>query len=232
MSCALDGDGVAWCWGPAVTVRNAVGTISRGSDVPVPIASPQPFEALTVGGEHACALDRQGRAWCWGQNRTQAMGVVEPMSAEALPVLGIHAFASISAGSAHTCARTAAGRVWCWGASTQVGILNFRSNRDVPVEVETLPDSRAISAGAFHTCAIDNSGLAWCWGGGMADVLGRLPGSDASAVSNHDTDLPTRVSGGLVFEQIAAGGRVTCGVDVRETTWCWGRNDLGQAGRW
>ncbi|MCB9659777.1 MAG: hypothetical protein H6726_19165 [Sandaracinaceae bacterium] len=65
-SCAVDGDGTIWCWGP-----NADGRIGDGSTDNA--LSPRAVQGITdalevtAGGSHTCALSEQGAVWCWGR---------------------------------------------------------------------------------------------------------------------------------------------------------------------
>src|SRR5688572_11487213 len=76
-------------------------------------------QSVTVGFQHACGLDAQGRAFCWGPNSEGELGDGTD-SARVAPtrVAGNQTFASIAAGHRHTCALTAEGQAYCWGSNT------------------------------------------------------------------------------------------------------------------
>jgi alpha-tubulin suppressor-like RCC1 family protein len=103
--------------------------------------------------------------------------------------------------------------------------------------VPTLDDPRAgsfisVSAGAEHTCALVADGSAYCWGSNEYGQLGAA--SDTTCLRDDrvvDCQLrPVAVSGGLTFQQIAAGGRHTCGVAIDGRIHCWGDNLRGGLG--
>jgi len=80
-----------------------------------------------------------------------------------------------------------------------------------------------VTVGAQHTCALASSGRAYCWG--YAE-FGQL-GTGTTPVS---LPRPTRVAGGLQFEQISAGLMHTCAVTTEHKAYCWGANGTGALG--
>src|SRR3954470_18077865 len=75
------------------------------------------FTFLAVGGQHTCALDASGAAWCWGDNSDGQVGDGQALS-RTTPgrVAGGLRFVQISAGSRTTCAITTQNLAYCWGA--------------------------------------------------------------------------------------------------------------------
>src|SRR5690606_38679705 len=123
-ACALDASGAAWCWG--ANDRGQAGSGSFGSDVLTPrrVSGGHRFRSLSVGWDHACALDAEGRAWCWGSNDDGRLGDGS-VSDHGAPVLvdSEKRFTAISAGGAHSCGVTGDGEGYCWGrnATGQLG---------------------------------------------------------------------------------------------------------------
>jgi alpha-tubulin suppressor-like RCC1 family protein len=69
--------------------------------------------SLALGGYHSCALDGQGRAFCWGpMNR---FGMHETRNLEAVFLGAPERLAEIVAGDTYTCARSETGHVFCGG---------------------------------------------------------------------------------------------------------------------
>ena len=116
-SCAILADGSVTCWGEGNPLQPGWRTEGFVPD-PRPITVPDVTGAqeLTVGGNHACALDGGGQVWCWGENIAGAIGVdenqhqVPPTRLDALGVMS-----DIDAGAQHTCSVDRDGGVWCWG---------------------------------------------------------------------------------------------------------------------
>jgi hypothetical protein len=129
-----------YCWG-----RNDSGQLGDGtntdSDTPVQLAGAAagPFIAVSAGGKHACAVDLQLAAYCWGANSNGQLGDSSTVSSS-LPVAvtGGFEFLTLSAGDSHTCgvvnqpveirADTASanlasgGPIYCWGDNEPSGM--------------------------------------------------------------------------------------------------------------
>lgn len=136
-TCALDGDGQAWCWGSneygqvgAETTGTCVSHAMNVSCATLPVAvnaGALRFVRIAAGAHHTCALTAAGAAWCWGVNNEYELGTgsdLPAFSRTPLAVTGGHAFKEISAGrgdsffTGRTCAITTAGALYCWGEGT------------------------------------------------------------------------------------------------------------------
>ena len=188
--------------------------------------SGQNFIQISAGGRHTCALKKEGRVRCWGQNNRGQLGQ-PPSRLNTTPQLipQLKGVVQISAGDSHTCALKKEGRVECWG-DNNLGQLGRGVALDVahrPSPVLGLGASQQISAGTTHTCALRRDGTVWCWGDNADGQLG-----DGSVLS-HDT--PRRV---IALPEpalrVSAGGRHTCALLRSGSAWCWGNNASGQLG--
>lgn len=210
------------------------GTFSIPRAVPTPMvaAKGMHFTSVTSGFFHTCALDPDGRAWCWGDNEYRQTGqsaagtICDQTSvctmSPALVETSLR-FTAISAGTTHSCAVAVDGSAWCWGGgyNSGRGILGdgALSQSAKPVAVDGGLRFRAISAGGRLTCALSVDDRAYCWGAaGIGD------GSNVDALS------PREVAGGLRFVSISAGGSHACGVTTDKAMYCWGTNSDGQLG--
>jgi hypothetical protein len=115
-ACGLSG-GAAFCWGLVQGVE--------GSG-PTRVAGDLSFQALAVGGDHACGLTTGGSAYCWGNNDQGQLGigVVGSRVSTPAPVARDLTFASISAGYQTTCGITRNGAAYCWGYGTAGSLGN------------------------------------------------------------------------------------------------------------
>lgn len=130
-SCALKGDGSAWCWG-----RNSHGVLGDGSSdyryPPVAVQHSPAFEQVLAGGDVSCALSDTGGVYCWGANDVGQLGDgsrQDRTSPVTVSALGPDVL-QLEAGADHSCALTQAGAVRCWGSNRfgQLGI-GRRDNR-------------------------------------------------------------------------------------------------------
>ncbi len=135
---------------------------------------------------------------------------------------------------AHACRLVGDGTASCWGAN-DLGQLG-----DGTIDPRTSPVSVWNSAGAFtvvstggaHSCGLNTSGAAYCWGdasmGQIGDGLVKSPVSGSMGQGGQLQMVPSRVTGGIAFANVAAGTNHSCGVTTDGAAWCWGeKNSLG-----
>ncbi len=121
-TCARDEAGFVWCWG-----SNNVGELGdpfrAPSATPLRVAGIENVRQLAVapGRNFSCALDGDGRVWCWGDNSLGQLGrgYATPLNMPEAPgvvALGEHRVRAVRAGGSQACAITDGGRsLWCWG---------------------------------------------------------------------------------------------------------------------
>jgi alpha-tubulin suppressor-like RCC1 family protein len=137
-TCAITGAAALQCWGYGL--YGQIGDNSTGDCVAPTAVSLAAHGALAVaaGGEHSCAIDSAGAAWCWGEDQSGQLGDNGSVdSATPVPAMGIASGATaIAAGTAHTCALVG-GSVQCWGWNV-AGALGNGTNADSAVPVRVL----------------------------------------------------------------------------------------------
>ena len=187
-TCGIVEGGAAWCWGQAsegqlgddpLKADNCAapgsGATLRCSTVPRPVAGDVKFTSITTGGGFACALNSEGRAYCWGANYLGQIGdgtsLWRPTPTR---VFGTPRFTAIDAGTSTTCALTTGHDIMCWG-SNGLGQLGDGTTeaRNQPVKVASTAAFTTVSVGDDHTCALTVSGAAYCWGANDAMKLGK-----------------------------------------------------------
>lgn len=230
-SCALDAQGGAWCWGARAGGAAPEGTYDQDARAPLPrrVAEGHHFEAIHAGERFTCALDRDGRAWCWGDNMFGQLGAGTTAfrSPAPLPVAGELRFERLSAGDDHVCGLTPNREAYCWGGNRydQLGADHDAPEARAPVSVAGDHRWIDIAAGAMHSCGITTNRWVYCWGVNAAGQLG-----------TGDTEpraLPTRVTDARAAS-IVAGAQFTCTLDANGAASCWGSNreqELGDGGR-
>jgi alpha-tubulin suppressor-like RCC1 family protein len=90
----------------------------------------------------------------------------------------------------------------------------------IPIDTVTF---RAVDAGGSHSCGIVEGDFSYCWGNNSVGQLGNGGGLSHA--------VPVAVSQGpLAFQQISAGGSLSCAVTADGDAYCWGQNQFGQIG--
>lgn len=244
-NCALSG-GVAYCWGFDWRGQLGVGetTTQRCGEVnpllcstaPLPVVLGNYVVDVTAGGSHSCALDDNGRAYCWGLARMFQLGdgLDHDSTSIPSPVAGGHVFTQITAGASHTCAIDADADAWCWGANLD-GRLGTGSTvaRATPHRVRGDPNDpdpvrqaglkwALLDAGVAHTCGIDTGGVGWCFGRGDRGRIGNGEGLART--------FPVPVATPRPLMDISAGETHSCALTADGEAWCWGGNESGQLG--
>jgi alpha-tubulin suppressor-like RCC1 family protein len=222
--CGISSDRMLYCWGSDSKGQIGNGGAGAGATPRLATVKSERFTVVSAGGEHACALNLIGTAYCWGDDSQGQLGDHREMnSTTPIPVSDtVTSFKAISAGAAHTCAISQSGQGYCWGNGSEGQLGNgSTSDSEIPVAVSGAASLVAIAAGRSHTCAIDTAGNMLCWGLNDRGQLGN--GTQTSS------QVPTLVSGGGGYSRVSAGDNHTCGI-AGGAVKCWGRSDYGQLG--
>jgi alpha-tubulin suppressor-like RCC1 family protein len=224
LSCALSGSDL-YCWGAGARGQPGTGAVSQVATSPYRVAATQAFAAVTVGELHACALDSNSLALCWGANGAGQLGDgTQTDRTTPTATLGGQTYTQIVAGLAHTCALDGTGVAFCWGTAEQIGrATTTAAERATPAAVAGAQRFVQIAAGGWHTCGLESGGQLWCWGDNSAAQFG-----DGGTTSSLE---PVAITGVPLFTQLVAGGGHTCGVTAAGEMHCWGANSYGQSGR-
>lgn len=256
--CALSSGGGVKCWGR--DLNGSLGRAGTGSDVTHPLTIPildfgttRRVVQIAVGNAHACALFEGGKARCWGRNAEGQLGIGSRLdygddgseSLAALADLPLNDIQSLSAGPYTTCAVTGAEggeSVYCWGSNSQgelgIGSTSSRTEPDLDRPTALFAKATSVHVGDHMVCARLDSGAVRCWGGHDHGALGVGPIDfnigdglgDGSGLGEFPNSAAYNVQG-LPDDITALGGShlTYCAVS-QGSLYCWGKNDLGQAG--
>jgi alpha-tubulin suppressor-like RCC1 family protein len=163
-------------------------------------------DKICTGANHTCAIDRNGKVWCWGRDRSY-IRVPNDLPAQKLVTCGI----------AHTCSLDEDGVATCWGAGSDPTMIDT-----VQLGQSVVPDGRYkdIAAGTFsvHTCAINMDDELVCWGAGAADK-----GENTNA--NFGQARPPAGK----FRNVAVGEAHSCAIAIQSgEVVCWGGEGDGR----
>ncbi len=184
-----------------------------------------PFQSVSTGLLHACAITTESRAFCWGWGERGQLGNGATTDRSApVAVSGNLTFAAISAGGGHTCGITTQSEGYCWGFNQngQIGDGTTTSTLEPVVISGGLAfDELSASSGSL-TCGIATTGVTYCWGFNADGQVGDGTTTDRTA--------PVEVLGQHNFLTVSAGPFHACGITDTNEAWCWGRNGSGQLG--
>ncbi len=136
-SCAIDRDDELFCWGlgrdgrlgrsEQEMVESDFGNVQK-TPAQIEIADgferPTGWSAVSTGGASGCAIDDEGRMWCWGENRFGQLATGDMESRDfASPVDHGQAWTTLSVGRHHVHAVDEDDQAWSWGARVD-GQLN------------------------------------------------------------------------------------------------------------
>ena len=224
-SFALQKNGRAWGWGD-----NGYGRL--GNNTILPTATPisivgatKTFCKISGGSRSTSAIDKNGRAWAWGQNALGQLGDNTTISKlTPVSVLGaVKTFCEISSKGYTVLAIDKSGRLWGWGDNFygQLGD-NSVTSRLTPVSVLGATKTFCKISCYLATAAIDKNGRAWAWGYNNQGQVG-----DNSITSRL---TPVSVLGAIkTFCQISSGSCILA-IDKNGRAWGWGYNSFGAIG--
>ena len=134
-TCADLVNGTIQCFGD-----NEFGSLGNGQSgwgvfthVPQTVGNGQRLHGVSAGAHHACALDDNSTAWCWGAGLYGQLGNGSSVQVAATPqpVTQGRQYRAIAAGLNHTCAIGTDNHIYCWGQVNfrQLGTRIFGRNR-------------------------------------------------------------------------------------------------------
>lgn len=223
--CELAADGAVRCVG-AYARRLVDGGMAEKPplfDPRVLVPLRAPATRLVGGSEHLCALDREGRITCWGDNRWGQVGLA-PIGDEVPPrtIQGFDGIVALAAGGTNHCALDREGVLWCWGAAPTIG-----RDRDslceaqvaTPIAVGRFDDAAEIAVGHEEACVRGHDGsvrcVGWFEGRRPRDDLTRPRRRRPVADISHGEDLCV-----LHDDYVTCrAGPQTCMSKCNDTTW-------------
>lgn len=252
-TCVLIEGGRVRCWGRGEFGQlgyanpNTVGDDEYPSDIG-DVTLPGPALALSLGGQHSCAILQDGGLRCWGANNRGQLGygnldfLGDDEGLAGLASVSVPPVIEVQAGDAHTCARVGNGQIRCWGKN-DAGECGY-ANSLAPTPELLLPggaldiggSASSLELGWNHACVRLIDGGLRCWGWGDSGRLGY-----ASVTTIGDDEVPSAVGfvsaipAGLPANteivDAALGGNHSCVLLGSGDVLCWGANSSGQLGQ-
>ena len=219
-SCAVDGNGVPWCWG-ANNYRQVSPSGSGSFTTPQKVALTD-VVSLHLGWESSCATLKNATVWCWGRGSAGVLGnkstatLTKPVQvANLTDVKGADMDQLSGCGSKK-------GQGYCWGQNTSFLFGIGKVLRYAAFEKSGFGAAVAsMHMGSSAACALDTNGGVACAGSNYYGVMGSgATGSGNYAVTPVAVKLPPIASMDVSYFLAYA---VTKEGDV----WGWGKDNSG-----
>lgn len=133
-------------------------------------------------------------------------------------------WASLVGGLQHTCGIDTDSKLYCFGGNWD-GEIGHGIDDPAYVPQIVMPEKnwKSVTTGSNLTCAIDSSDDLFCWG--YNGSWGRF-GNGTTTHSN----VPLFINTGLKWKMVSSLVSHTCGIDMNDDMYCWGRNNNGGLG--
>lgn len=256
-TCAIDLDSKVYCWG-----RNYNGQLGNNSNtdsfVPVAVKSDSNTDALyskkiksiSTGQRNTCAIDSDGRAYCWGNNEQGQLGngsltynsfvpvaVKSDSDADNLYNKKVISISSDIYSGRYNCAVASDKRIYCWGNSTHFAdsaISPYLERKPVPIATNagnplTNQDMNQVS-GASSVCAITSQNKVYCWFSNESGQLGNNNIDSPNTPYLVKADNSSDVLYNKKIEKVYSGKNNHCAIDTDGQVYCWGEGSSGQLG--
>ncbi|HET9065450.1 MAG TPA: hypothetical protein VFN22_06495 [Gemmatimonadales bacterium] len=194
--CAIAESGRVWCF----DLDQDHWTVDNMREVPGDYDNMQSLESARNGGTSSfgggfCGLDREGHAWCWGENVHDRLGFpnIGPIPvATRVPIPGT--LSTLSLALTHGCATQVDGRTWCWG-SNATGELGRAGTDQDPIDLAPMPIDSPLRFERVLTiylgsCGITVADVVYCWGRG-------IPASIRNTMTRAEREMPQQVLTGV-----------------------------------
>lgn len=244
-NCAPSSNNLTYCWGYSGTGQFA--NSIEGEELaryPTPVSTDSSFaisnaKEISTGQLHACAITKDGKIYCWGNNDSGQLGngsgkiSSTPTIVNMSGALSGKTIKDVELNMNSSCAIASNDLAYCWGygANGQLG-NGAGSGSSSPVQV-SMPGAlasetiKSITLGWTHGCAIATDDAVYCWGDNSEGQLGN--GSTTQSL------VPTPVTttgalSGLGAKAVTAGRNFTCIIASNDRPYCWGAGASGQLG--
>jgi alpha-tubulin suppressor-like RCC1 family protein len=187
-SCAIDATNKLWCTGDNQQGQLGINAKDKPyQDQFSAVSSSQSFTRLAAGEAHTCAIDAQGKLWCWGQNTWGQCGDGQREN-RYLPteIKPQRKWTMVSAAGHMSCAIDQEQMLWCWG-DNRLGQLGDGTTiiRYQPTLISESRDWESVDVHQHYTCATKKNQTHWCWGKDLVRITAVITAGPHPLQLNH-----------------------------------------------
>ncbi|MBF0298169.1 MAG: putative Ig domain-containing protein [Oligoflexia bacterium] len=130
---------------------------------------PDSYSEITIGLEHACAIENKKKVKCWGNNNLGQLGTnPQTLKKSSQPISVLDSgkdISDISSGNNHTCILDSESKIYCWGDNS-LGQLGVSGTQYGLVLVPKISQGKILTfkSKENYNCIIDMSDKVFCWG--------------------------------------------------------------------
>lgn len=225
MSCAVEQDDSAWCWGWNPDGELGNGGVGTGGPTATKVLITEPVVDIEAGHRFACAIAVSGKIYCWGDNNYAQVGQgwTSERVADPRDVKGVADVRVAAAVEDAACVVIADGSILCWGknTSTRFGFGVADETVLTPTTVPNLGPAVGVGLGRRHICALmAGTGTVECWGDNNKGQLG-----DGTITPSA---TPVVATGVVDAVALVSGADHNCVITGAAEVMCWGaKNQLG-----
>lgn len=232
-SLGIRSDGTLWAWGD-----NQAGILGQGyasttfpSTVPLQVGSSTNWVTLfgSKSGQHAAAIDLNGRLWMWGQNNNgqlaQSTTTFPGAVSSPLQVGSLTTWKELALTLNSTVALKTDGTLWAWGSDASGELAQGISvgGTTTPIQIGAGTTWTTVVGGNSFFLALKSDGTLWGWGTNSGGQIGQ--GATSTFINT-----VTQIGSATNWVEVGAGATWSLGRKSDGTIWAWGDNSAGQSG--
>ncbi len=216
-TCARFADATARCWG-AGALSGASPTGPKTQPALVPLSGR--IDQVGMGHAHICALNDQGKLWCWGENDKGQLGNGGRTASNTPLEVQSNEVTQVALGRHFSCALTRRNTIECWGDNGSGQLRGRHEGHSTVAPVAGVSNVAQLASYANTTCGRLKDGTVICWGQEMTQA--RAKGADWRA--------PHVIEGIARTKDLMLQEGYGCALLTDRTARCFGINDAGQLG--
>lgn len=217
VSMAIKSDGTLWVFGINNSGLLGDGTLIEKRNYPAKMGTQTNWDRVSVLGNFAVAVNRDGTIYSWGNNAFGQLGTGKIEQKNSFIQIGTDSnWKSIGADGYTPLAIKTDNTIWSWGLNG-VGQMGDGSvvNKNFPVRITSIANIKSSSAAmTSHTLAVTTDGGLWAWGYNYSGQLGNG--------TTQNLAVPTLIGSSTDWKTVSVGTSSSYAIKNDGSLWGWG----------